>query len=104
MIPKRMPGPPFRTCHNCGYTWSGFENICPKCGYSMSRRTTAVGGSACSVCGEVHGSLPSVINKWHKCRGCGAIYCSDCGYNLEKPDIFSGERICNKCRGRTYLW
>jgi transcription initiation factor TFIIIB Brf1 subunit/transcription initiation factor TFIIB len=103
-MPRRMPGPPFRTCPSCGYTWSGFQSNCPKCGYSMSRRSYEGGGSVCCTCGESHGNLPSVINKWHRCRSCGSVYCPNCGYELEKPDFFSGERICNKCGGRTYLW
>lgn len=104
MTMYRPPGPPFRTCPSCSYTWSGFQSRCPKCGYNMDPRSGTGTGSSCELCGQTHGSLPSVINKWHKCRSCGAIYCPDCGCDLDKPSMFSGERNCSKCGGRTSLW
>jgi len=69
-------------------------------------------GERCVNCGEVHGMLPSVVNKWHRCTRCGAIYCPDCGRALPgKSSALSGERMCNisfggdrPCGGRTVLF
>lgn len=69
-------------------------------------------GETCNKCGAVHGFTPSVVNKWHKCTRCGAIYCPDCGRKLPgKTGLIQGERICNNsfgghkpCEGRTTLF
>jgi len=52
-----------------------------------------VAGERCVECGNTHGIFPIVVNRWHRCTGCGAIFCPDCGRALpgkERP--FSGER------------
>ena len=58
----------------------------------------------CSMCGKQHGLMPSVINKWHQCRGCGTIYCDSCGRSrLKGAGFMSQERICPRCGGKTKL-
>ena len=69
-------------------------------------------GERCVKCGAVHGVLPSVVNMWHRCTECGAIYCPDCGRALPgKTSPLSGERTCNAsfggeppCGGKTVLF
>lgn len=69
-------------------------------------------GERCVKCGATHGIMPSVVNKWHRCTKCGAIYCPDCGRALPgKESAFSGERRCDAsfggqaaCGGRTVLF
>ncbi len=59
----------------------------------------------CESCGKVHGLTPSVINKWHKCSACGAIFCDNCGKDLPgKRGFLEGERDCSYCSGRTILF
>ena len=69
-------------------------------------------GERCVKCGEVHGLLPSAVNKWHRCSECGAVYCPDCGRDLAgKEGPLSGTRRCEisfgggrPCGGRTELF
>jgi hypothetical protein len=68
------------------------------------RPSSMTTGDTCAYCGAVHGSLPSVINKWHRCTRCGSVYCPDCGRGLQgKKSFLSGERNC-ECGGRTVLF
>jgi len=102
--PYGYPGPPHKRCKGCGRVLSMMGDYCSSCKDKYSKGRNIGTGTSCCSCGKTHGNLPSVINKWHKCRGCGSVFCDDCGYDLEKPDFFSGERLCKKCGGRTYLW
>lgn len=63
-------------------------------------------GNPSQVCGKVHGMLPSVINKWHECTGCGLIYCDDCGRTClpGKAGLFDETRVCPSCGSRTILF
>jgi len=69
-------------------------------------------GETCVKCGAVHGLAPSVVNKWHRCTKCGAIYCPDCGRELPgKQGLMPGERRCDisfgggqPCGGETGLF
>lgn len=58
------------------------------------------------VCGKVHGMLPSVVNMWHECTGCGSIYCDDCGRNClpGKAGLTDRTRVCPACGSRTQLF
>lgn len=56
---------------------------------------------SCCECGADHGVVPSGINKWHVCNGCGAAYCPDCGRELPRAGLGSN-RIC-MCGGQTRL-
>jgi hypothetical protein len=66
----------------------------------------AAATTACVVCGAIHGPHMSIINKWHRCTVCKAIYCPTCGMALPgKTGFFSSTRACNRplCVGRTEL-
>ncbi|WP_444931131.1 hypothetical protein ACJJIF_04920 [Microbulbifer sp. SSSA002] len=61
----------------------------------------------CRTCGDIHGWTPSVINKWHQCTRCGAIYCPQHGAALAgKTSTLDETRSCGVegCGGRTRLW
>ena len=50
------------------------------------------------ICGKVHGMMPSVVNMWHRCTGCGRIYCDDCGKNcLPGKRFMDRTRTCPEC-------
>jgi hypothetical protein len=55
----------------------------------------------CGLCGAQHGDAPSRINKWHVCKSCGAVYCPDCGRELQYTVTHLG-RNCH-CGGSTRL-
>ncbi|MFX1236405.1 MAG: FYVE zinc finger domain-containing protein [Promethearchaeota archaeon] len=56
------------------------------------------------MCNKQKGLVPAVINKWHQCRNCSAVYCDSCGKNrLKSAGFMSPERICPKCGGKTRL-
>jgi len=57
------------------------------------------------ICGKVHGMMPSVVNMWHRCTGCGRIYCDDCGKNcLPGKRFMDRTRTCPECGSRTQLF
>lgn len=61
----------------------------------------------CRGCGQTHGWTPSVVNSWHQCTVCGAIYCPTHGGALGgKLGLIDGTRACGAtgCAGRTRLW
>lgn len=61
-------------------------------------------GSECVLCGKEHGLSPSVIRKWHRCTGCGNVYCDECGGRLPgKRGFLEAERTCPDCGSRTTL-
>jgi hypothetical protein len=60
----------------------------------------------CIKCDAVHGYAPGIINLWHRCTACGAVYCPSCGKNtLRRPSTFSRTRVCDRiaCSGETAL-
>ncbi|MDX2038288.1 MAG: hypothetical protein SFX72_16685 [Isosphaeraceae bacterium] len=66
-------------------------------------RSTAL---TCIKCNSVHGYAPGIINLWHRCTACGAVYCPSCGKNtLRRPSTFSRTRVCDRiaCSGETAL-
>jgi hypothetical protein len=60
-------------------------------------------GRRCVKCGVVHGYWPSVINQWHRCPTCFAVYCPTCGSNLPGKVMLNPYRNCDRpgCTGRT---
>lgn len=61
----------------------------------------------CQTCGKSHGWTPSILNKWHQCTRCGAIYCPTHGAALAgKLGMLDQTRMCGVagCTGRTRLW
>jgi hypothetical protein len=61
-------------------------------------------GLRCVKCGVVHGRMPSVINQWHRCPTCHAVYCPTCGAALPgKGAMLNPYRDCDRpgCNGRT---
>lgn len=60
--------------------------------------------SECVICGKQHGLAPGVMRKWHRCTGCGNIYCDECGSQLPgKRGFLEAERTCPDCGSRTTL-
>ncbi|RON61256.1 hypothetical protein BK669_17320 [Pseudomonas fluorescens] len=59
----------------------------------------------CVACGAVHRwMLSSPFNAWHKCPGCGAVYCPKHGKTLEgKGQWHDRTRKCVRCGERTTL-
>jgi hypothetical protein len=63
-------------------------------------------GLRCVKCHDVHGRLPSVINRWHRCTSCSAVYCPTCGGHLAgKLSTLDPTRQCDRagCAGRTQM-
>lgn len=55
----------------------------------------------CWVCGKGHGYFPGIINKWHQCEWCGAIYCPSCAGELRSAYWLSPNKICSRCHNKT---
>ena len=61
-------------------------------------------GKRCVKCAAQHGYLPSVVNQWHRCTACEALYCPTCAGDLHgKLAILNPYRRCDRygCNGRT---
>ena len=64
----------------------------------------------CEVClkyRSTNGFKAALLDKWHHCNECGAIYCPPCGIRLEEPGwngrrgVPEQSRIC-RCGGFTH--
>jgi len=72
---------------------------------ALHKKTSPDEGLVCSSCGGKHGSKRSSSwGRWHRCKGCGKLWCNVCAkWWLWRPAWFTEERKCPSCGGTTGL-